>query len=170
MIEYKEITNVDIIDSTETVYDIELEKDHYFPANTIITHNCRLINDTQMLDFASQVNSFGGGGSVSMGSHRVCTINFQRIALECNSVDDYYNILRTRVEEAAKILRAHKLLILKLTEQGFESFISNGYINPNRLFSTFGMLGIYEAKKTLQQRFNISDDVDITKEILVRFN
>lgn len=131
---------------------------------------CRLINDTQMLDFASQVNSFGGGGSVSMGSHRVCTINFQRIALECNSVDDYYNILRTRVEEAAKILRAHKLLILKLTEQGFESFISNGYINPNRLFSTFGMLGIYEAKKTLQQRFNISDDVDITKEILVRFN
>ncbi len=137
---------------------------------TKIASCCRLCNNGELLEVASQVNSFGGGGSVSMGSHRVCTINFQRIALECNSIDDYYNILRTRVEEAAKILRAHKLLILKLTEQGFESFISNGYINPNRLFSTFGMLGIYEAKKTLQQRFDISNDVDITNEILVRFN
>lgn len=137
---------------------------------TKIASCCRLCNNGELLEVASQVNSFGGGGSVSMGSHRVCTINFQRIALECNSIDDYYNILRTRVEEAAKILRAHKLLILKLTEQGFESFISNGYINPNRLFSTFGMLGIYEAKKTLHQRFDISNDVDITNEILVRFN
>ena len=135
---------------------------------TKVASCCRLINSTEMLEMASQVNSFGGGGSVSMGSHRVCTINFQRIALECVSLENYYEILKIRTEETAKILRAHKLLILKLTEQGFESFISNGYINPNRLFSTFGMLGIYEAEKTLKQRFDINGD--ITKDILVTFN
>lgn len=170
MIEYKEITNIEIIESFDDVYDIELEDHHYFPANTIITHNCRLCNNSELMEMASQVNSLGGGGSVSMGSHRVCTINFQRIALECNSLDDYYDILKTRTEEAAKILRAHKLLLLKLTEQGFEQFISNGYINPNRLFSTFGMLGIYEAEKTLKQRFEIGENIDLTKDILVAFN
>ena len=137
---------------------------------TKVASCCRLINSTEMLEMASQVNSLGGGGSVSMGSHRVCTINFQRIALECSSLEGYYEILKIRTEKAAKILRAHKLLLLKLTEQGFEQFISNGYINPNRLFSTFGMLGIYEAEKTLKQRFTIPEDVDLTKDILIAFN
>ena len=131
---------------------------------------CRLINNTEMLEFASQSNSFGGGGSISLGSHRVITINFARIAVECDSVDEYLEILDERVEAAAKILKAHKLLLLKLTEKGYEPFIANGYINPKRLFSTFGLLGIYEANKILQQKLNIDSERDLIKEILVHFN
>ena len=155
---------------SDSVYCIETENNHNFVANNIITHNCRLINDIEMLDFASQSNSLGGGGSISLGSHRVITINFQRIALECQSFEDYLNILSFRVEEAAKILKAHKLMLLKFTKEGYEPFIANGFINPKRLFSTFGLLGIYEANKTLRQKFDIPEDRDITGEILDYFN
>ena len=161
---------VDTFKHSYSVYCIETENNHNFVANNIITHNCRLINDIEMLDFASQSNSLGGGGSISLGSHRVITINFQRIALECQSFEDYLNILSFRVEEAAKILKAHKLMLLKFTKEGYEPFIANGFINPKRLFSTFGLLGIYEANKTLRQRFDIPADRDITGEILEYFN
>lgn len=161
---------VDTFKHSDSVYCIETENNHNFVANNIITHNCRLINDIEMLDFASQSNSLGGGGSISLGSHRVITINFQRIALECQSFEDYLNILSFRVEEAAKILKAHKLMLLKFTKEGYEPFIANGFINPKRLFSTFGLLGIYEANKTLRQKFDIPEDRDITGEILDYFN
>lgn len=140
-------------------------------SGTKIASCCRMINSKEMMDsFASQVNSLGGGGSASIGSHRVVTINFQRIALECNSMEDYYKILDRRIEDAAKILKAHKLLILKIKDAGLQPFITNGYINVNRLFSTFGILGTAEANKTLRERFNIPQDEDLVKEILVHFN
>lgn len=140
-------------------------------SGTKIASCCRMINSKEMMDsFASQVNSLGGGGSASIGSHRVVTINFQRIALECSSMEDYYKILDRRIEDAAKILKAHKLLILKIKDAGLQPFITNGYINVNRLFSTFGILGTAEANKTLRERFDIPQDEDLVKEILVHFN
>ena len=138
---------------------------------TKIASCCRMVNSKEMMDsFAAQVNSLGGGGTASMGSHRVVTINFQRIALEAQSMEDYYKILKQRIDDAAKILKAHKLLIFKLKDAGLQSFINNGYINPGRLFSTFGILGTYEAQRTLRQKFNIPEDVDIVKDILTYFN
>lgn len=131
---------------------------------------CRLINNQEMLKLASQVNSFGGGGSVTLGSHRVVTVNFQRLALMCNSYQDYLDLLVAKTTDAAKVLKAHKLLLLKFTKLGYEPFIANGYINMKKMFSTFGMLGIYEANKTLRQRFQIEDSQDIIKEILELFN
>lgn len=137
---------------------------------TKICSCCRLISDKEMLDFASQSNSLGGGGTVSLGSHRVITINFARIAIEADSFDEYKDILNDRIESAAKILKAHKLMLMKLAEKGYEPFISNGYIQIKRLFSTFGMLGIYEANKILHQKFEIEGNRDLTGEILTYFN
>lgn len=137
---------------------------------TKICSCCRLISDKEMLDFASQSNSLGGGGTVSLGSHRVITINFARIAIEADSFDEYKDILNDRIESAAKILKAHKLMLMKLAEKGYEPFISNGYIQIKRLFSTFGMLGIYEANKILHQKFEIEENRDLTGEILTYFN
>ena len=36
-----DIEFIDIKEHNNYVYDIELEKNHYFSANNIITHNCR---------------------------------------------------------------------------------------------------------------------------------
>ena len=43
--QFKKIDNIELIDDGEVVYDIELEKNHYFSANGIISHNCRLRSD-----------------------------------------------------------------------------------------------------------------------------
>jgi len=121
---------------------------------------CRLINNAEMMDFAAQSNSFGGGGSVSLGSHRVCTINFNRVALEAATKEEFYDILDHRIEDAAKILKAHKELIKKLEHIGLQPFITNGWININRLFSTFGIMGIYEATKLYKEKFGNGTDIE----------
>jgi ribonucleoside-triphosphate reductase len=135
---------------------------------TKVASCCRMINNQEMMDMASSVNSFGGG-NISLGSHRVVTINFARIAYEADNYDSYLQLLRERVESSAKILKAHKVLILKLTELGLEPFIKNYWINMGRMFSTFGVLGIVEAGKILLARFD-NNEFDYIKDIMYKFN
>ena len=51
MVKFEKITSCKTIDENKIVYDIELEKNHYFAANGIITHNCRLKNKLQTKEF-----------------------------------------------------------------------------------------------------------------------
>lgn len=138
---------------------------------TKVASCCRLINDAELLDMGSSVNSFGGS-TISMGSHRVVTINFARIAYEANSLDDFYHILDKRIRGAAKVLKAHKVLIGKMEEKGLEPFITRGWIRMDRLFSTFGILGVVEAKKILEIRFSeeIPEGDDVMHDFLVYLN
>lgn len=116
---------------------------------TKVASCCRLISDSEMMELASQSNSFGGGSSISLGSHRVCTINLNRIALE-NSMF-FFNLLDKRVEDTAKILAAHKRLLYDMTRGGLHPFISNGWLRLERMFSTFGILGLYECEEVLKK-------------------
>lgn len=138
---------------------------------TKVSSCCRLISDKEMLGLSSQSNSFGGGGSISLGSHRVVTTNFARIAEVCDDYNSYFKILEKRVEDSAKILKSHKQLLTLLTQKGLQPFISNGWIQLSRMFSTFGVLGIVEAKEILKSRFNKElKDVDIMEEVLSFFD
>jgi ribonucleoside-triphosphate reductase len=130
---------------------------------------CRLLTDSEMLEMASQSNSFGAGALASLGSHRVCTINFNRIALECKSVEDFWKIYKYRIEATRDILMGHKKLLKILTEAGLEPFIKNGWISLNRLFSTFGILGTTECARNMSKRFGLSED-EFKKDILVYLN
>lgn len=135
---------------------------------TKICSCCRMINNTELMDMAASVNSFGGS-NVSLGSHRVVTTNFARIAYEANNYDEFLDILKDRVYSSAKILKAHRVLITKLNELGLEPFIKNGWINMNRMFSTYGVLGIVEAEQIIRQKFG-NKDFDYMGDILVKFN
>jgi len=135
---------------------------------TKIASCCRLINSTELINMGSSVNSFGGS-NISMGSHRVVTINFARIAYETSSYEEYLEKLRERVDSAAKVLKAHRVLILKLTDKGLHPFIANGWINMRRMFSTFGVLGIVEAQEIIQKKYG-KTELDYMGDILVKFN
>lgn len=135
---------------------------------TKICSCCRMINNTELMDMAASVNSFGGS-NVSLGSHRVVTTNFTRIAYEAESYEEFLDILKDRVYSSAKILKAHRVLITKLNELGLEPFIKNGWINMNRMFSTYGVLGIVEAEQIIRQKFG-DKDFDYMGDILVKFN
>ena len=129
---------------------------------------CRLLSDSDFLAYAGGVNSFGGS-QVSLGSHRVVTINFARCAYEAESYDDFKKIVAERVARMGKILKAHKVLILKLEELGKQPWISNGWIDTTHLFSTYGCVGYVEADKILKFKFN-HVDFDYMKDFLVFFN
>ena len=135
------IKNVYVSKSEEPVYDIEVAtKDHTFELyDNHRVSNCRLINDNDLFEMGSQVNSFGGAG-LSLGSHRVVTINIRRVALESRTYAEFKELLKQRMEEASDILKAHKELIKDMVKKGTQPFISNGWINLDRMFSTFGIM------------------------------
>ena len=145
------------------VYDIEVgSEDHIFKiklpsGHSLRVENCRLVNNFELLELGGQVNSFGGGASLSLGSHRVCTVNLRRISLECDSWEDYLIRLEKRLYDASRILIAHKALIKDLVKRGTQPFIENGWLDLDRMFSTFGIMGYYEAAKDLEERFSEND-------------
>ena len=140
----------------------------YCSSGTKVASCCRLLSDSEMLSLGSGVNSFGGS-QVSLGSHRVITIDFSRCAYEAESYDDFKKIITDRVEEMAKVLKAHRILIHKLEKQGTQPWITNGWINMSHMFSTFGAAGYVEADEILKFKFN-HKDFDYMKDFLVYFN
>src|SRR5574344_2181443 len=139
------------------VYDIEVNTpDHTFMIGDTRVSNCRLVSDSEMFDLGGEVSSLGMS-QISLGSHRVVAINFNRIALEAKGD----KILEQRCESAAKILAAHKALLGDLEKKGYEPFITRGYIRFDRLFSTFGIAGIVEAVQNMKM-----NKVEGLKEIL----
>lgn len=129
---------------------------------------CRLLSNAEMLKLGSGVNSFGGS-QVSLGSHRVVTIDFSRCAYEAESYDDFKRIITDRVEEMSKILHAHRVLIHKLEKCGTQPWITNGWINMSHMFSTYGCIGYVEADKILKFKFN-HKDFDYMKDFIGFFN
>ena len=140
----------------------------YSSEGTKVASCCRLISDSDFLAYAGGVNSFGGS-QVSLGSHRVVTIDFSRCAYEANNYDDFKKIVSERVARMGKILKAHKVLILKLESLGKQPWISNGWIDMTHMFSTFGCVGYVEAAEILKFKFDHSD-FDYMKDFLVYFN
>lgn len=139
----------------------------YLSEGQKIASCCRLINDNELFELGGQVNSFGGT-ALSLGSHRVVTVNFRRIALETNSYEEFKQKLKTRMWDASKILLAHKKLIRDLIDKGTQPFMENGWLDINRMFSTIGMLGYYEAIEDLKK--NYGDNIDYLKDILSYIN
>ena len=130
---------------------------------------CRLISNEEMIkEFAAAANSFGGSG-ISLGSHRVCTINFMRLALETKTEEEFWKLYDERITSAVKILKAHKDLIKMLESKGLQPFISNGWLSLRRMFSTVGILGIYECEKLYKEKYNCPK-TDITKKLLIMLN
>ena len=168
-----EETGKDELDKDNELLEYMIKKDiskyNIFTSyGTKIASCCRMINNTELMDMAASVNSFGGS-NVSLGSHRVVTTNFTRIAYEAEDYEEFLEILKDRVYSSAKILKAHRILIKKLNELGLEPFIKNGWINMNRMFSTFGVLGIVEADHIIKEKFG-KKDFDYMGDILVKFN
>ena len=167
---YFRVVSIEEVATTdEYVYCFEMEeKDNpYFTLpGGVVTHNCRLLNNFELLELGGQMNSFGGAG-ISLGSHRVVTINFNRVALEASSVEHYKEILAKRINSASMILEAHRVLIKKLADRGLQPFMKNGWLRLDRMFSTFGVLGIVEAAETLKARFGLEEDPIATSLMLL---
>lgn len=139
---------------------------------TKVASCCRLINNADMNELGASVNSFGGS-ALSMGSHRVVLLNTNRFALELQGkgdAGDYLRMLDTRIEQATKILLSHRHMLAKLRDEGFLMFLSNGWMDLDRMFSTIGLIGLIETVETINKGLNKEEgDKKLTIEDMLVF-
>jgi len=124
---------------------------------TKVSSCCRLSSIPEMLELGNQVNSFGGT-AISLGSHRVATLNLNRLALESESEEDFYARLAERTVDATKILISHRELIKDILKKNPDVFFEAGWITMSKMFSTIGLSGYYEMNENLQEKFNTDTD------------
>jgi len=134
-------------ESVEYFSKINLEKgcfNIYISSGSKIAMCCRFVNDLEL----AGCDSFGNGG-LSIGSHRVVTINFARLGKRSISYEHLLKLLQEKLDDARDALLAHRKLLEKRVKQGFMPFFRYGLMSMSRFFSTFGISGIYECLQGL---------------------
>lgn len=113
---------------------------------------CRMMNYTDPLKYT---NSFGAGGD-SIGSWGVATLNLAGIAGEGkqNMPADYnYSMFLADVEKyadmAREIVRIRRHYVEANIQRGLLPLFDLGYIKPESLYLTVGVVGVYEALEQL---------------------
>lgn len=113
---------------------------------------CRMMNYTDPLKYT---NSFGAGAD-SIGSWGVATLNLAGIAGEGikNNPDTYnYNgfieDVKRYADIAREIVRIRRYYVEKNIDKGLLPLFSYGFIKPESLYHTVGIVGAYEALEQL---------------------
>ena len=158
--------NGDVLDKEALDYFSRINLDKacfniYISSGNKIASCCRLIND---FDLAG-TDSFGNGG-VSLGSHRVVTMNLARIGKLANSYSHMMELLSDRLDMSKKVLLAHRKLLEKRVSENFLPFVRRGIISMDRLFSTFGVNGIYECLEELGHPILTPNGKELAKNML----
>jgi Oxygen-sensitive ribonucleoside-triphosphate reductase len=109
---------------------INLEKaafNIYISSGNKIASCCRLVND---LDMAG-TDSFGNGG-ISLGSHRIVTINLARIGYTSGSYEVAMEKLKEELNKSKDILVAHRELLQDGIKRGSLHLFSHGIMHMSR--------------------------------------
>ena len=108
---------------------------------TSLSSCCRLSNNVKDL----YMNSIGGT-ALKVGSEKVNTINLARISYECgNSKEEYLHILKDRTLLCLKVLDTVRHIVQRNIEKGLMKNFDAGIVDMDKLYSTIGVLGIYET-------------------------
>lgn len=140
---------------------------------------CRLIveasrentHETEMSSLGVVTNSTSYN---AVGSLRVLTVGLPSVALELKKEDrnleNYLKNLDTKLDLTIKVLSSQRRLIEKRTDEGFYDFTENQGVINDKLASTIGGLGLYEAVKLISGNewgyIYTQEELDIANEIL----
>lgn len=149
MLKWHNIDSAEEVTYDDVVYDIELDKNHYFKANNIYTHNCRLKNDV-----SDQINDFSyslGAGGVMTGSMNVITININRLIQDDRNLEE-------EITKIHKYQTAFKELFKEYQAHGMLPVYDNGYITLDKQYLTIGINGVVEAAEFLGYTISNNDE------------
>ena len=135
----------------------------YTSSGNKVASCCRLVNDFEL----AGCDSFGNGG-LSLGSHRIVTINLARLGHVSKSKEDLLARLDDILLDSKDILVAHRKLLKKRVDQGFLRFFKLGIMSLERLFSTFGINGIYECLEEMDMSIMTESGKEFAHQILER--
>ncbi len=115
-------------------------------------------------------NSFGAG-STKIGSLGVVTANLPRIAYKAKGdVDKFMEGLEEIYAVAAKINACKRRLVRKRIELGAAPLYTQGYMDLNKQYSTFGVVGINEAVQLLGKDILTEEGQNLVLRILKNIN
>lgn len=138
----------------------------YVNSGNKIASCCRLVNDKSRME--ARGDSFGNGG-LNLGSHRVVTVNLPRVALKSNkNKERFFSDLTKQLETCRDLLLVHREEILtRRINQGFLQFFNPlNWFNLERLFSTIGIIGIYEMCYFMGLDIQSKEGCEFVKEVL----
>lgn len=155
-----------IIDKAAFEYFAELNVERacfniYISSGNKIASCCRLVND---FDLAG-IDSFGNGG-ISLGSHRIITINLARLGHRAKNSACLTPLVQEQLESARDLLVAHRVLLKRNIQNGLLPFFTLGLLHEERMFSTIGLNGLYECMKEINQDLTTPEGQMYAQEML----
>ena len=135
----------------------------------VLSSCCRLRNDTNELSPAGYTNSFGAGG-ISIGSHRVVTLNLPRIAFESEDVQAFMKQLDYNIRAAQDILDVHREIIAENIERGKLPLYTHKFMNLSKQFGTVGFIGIYEALEEMGFDITTKEGMELAESWIDKIN
>ena len=168
--DFKKISSVTITNVVkEPVYDIELDKNHFFSSNGIISHNCRLKNKLQTKEF----NFTNGNIGIQTGSKSVITFNLSRLIQmwyrkECERREEvftfdesYYPSLKKYLskllDRVYKYHHAYNELLWDMYDANLLPAYRAGFIDLNKQYLTLGLNGLNQAAEFLGIKCDVND-------------
>lgn len=139
---------------------------------TKLSNCCRLLSDVKDLGYFNSI----GGTALEVGSIKVNTINLANISYNVSSKQEYFTILKDRVDTCLKTLDCVRSIIKRNVEKGLLPNYSLKIINMKNQYNTIGIIGIYEVlqkfgfvnKDEFDNSFYTQEGIDFAKEILRR--
>lgn len=122
----------------------------YAGKSSTLSSCCRLRSER---DNGEYFNSFGSG-STKIGSLGVATGNLPQLATICirqsdNPKDEFLHRLKDLVLDCQMVNQAKRNIIKRTIKAGSQPLYSLGYMELKRQYSTFGVIGLYEALEIL---------------------
>lgn len=111
---------------------------------TSLSSCCRLKNNITELGYTNSI----GGAALKVGSVKVSTVNLARLAYMTKSEQEYLVKLREIVELNLKALDCQRHIIERNIEKGLLPNFTYKLIEMKYLYSSIGILGLYETMKT----------------------
>ena len=111
---------------------------------TSLSSCCRLKNNITELGYTNSI----GGAALKVGSVKVSTINLARIAYTSETEEEYLDKLKAITEVDMKALDCQRHIIQRNIEKGLLPNFSHKLIEMKYLYSTIGVLGLYETMKS----------------------
>lgn len=111
---------------------------------TSLSNCCRLKSDIKNLGYFNSI----GGTALKVGSVKVNTVNLARIALECETEEEYIRKLKKVVLLDLKALDCVRHIIKRNVEKGLLDNFKYNLLDFEHLYNTIGFIGVYETMKT----------------------
>ncbi|HQQ18450.1 MAG TPA: anaerobic ribonucleoside-triphosphate reductase, partial [Fervidobacterium sp.] len=131
---------------------------------------CRLTSSTKELRFkfgADKLKGMSnsiGGSDLNIGSFKVVTLNFPRIALETKDKGSFKEKLVEKVRHVQMVLASIRSILQERIQQGVLPLYNLGLMDMNRQYGTVGINGLYESMEILGLTEEDIDGIMYTEE------